>query len=312
MLDNPEVEPNDTQADEVNPADIFYGEPEPSVAPTEEPEKAEIEEETETPDEAAEDGQADEGEEESDEIEVYDEKNDFVKYSQTEDGLYEFKSNKKTVQVNIETLISNFQGLQKQNEEIQKIAEAKKGVFEQAKQEELNALKAETEKLQEQYLKLDTLIKEENDAELEELKNLDPDEYIKRKELKEKREEALNGIREKAQKQQQEQMVEFRKVENQKLVDAMGWSDDDQVKSDISRWQSYLKDVRGYSDEKIALIAEADAWLIIDDAAKFHESKTADITEVKHKPRVVKTKRKSEPKKKEAPKSTAEIFYGSN
>jgi len=313
MLDNPEVEPNAEQAEPVvSPADIFYGEPEPSVEPTEEPQEAETEEGAEESEEAAEEGQADDDTEDSDEVEVYDEKSDFVKYEKTEDGLYEFKSNKKTVQVNLETLISNFQGVQKQNEEIQKIAEERKGVFEQAKQQEIDSIKAEAARYQEAALQLESLVKEDSSVDWEDLKLSDPDEYIAKQELKQKREEALKGIREKAQAQQQAQLVEFRKVENQKLLDAMGWKDDDAMKADIQRWEGYLKQ-NGFTEQELQSIADHRFYKLVDQASRNESYKTAEVTEIKNKPRVVrKVKREKQPQKKQAPKTTAEMFYGSN
>jgi len=313
MLDNPEVEPNAEQAEPVvSPADIFYGEPEPSVEPTEEPQEAETEEGAEESEEAAEEGQADDDTEDSDEVEVYDEKSDFVKYEKTEDGLYEFKSNKKTVQVNLETLISNFQGVQKQNEEIQKIAEERKGVFEQAKQQEIDSIKAEAARYQEAALQLESLVKEDSSVDWEDLKLSDPDEYIAKQELKQKREEALKGIHEKAKAQQQAQLVEFRKVENQKLLDAMGWKDDDAMKADIQRWEGYLKQ-NGFTEQELQSIADHRFYKLVDQASRNESYKTAEVTEIKNKPRVVrKVKREKQPQKKQAPKTTAEMFYGSN
>lgn len=306
MLDDPSAESNAESV--VSAADVFYGDSEPSVAPTEEPEEVEITESQDEPEEAADEGRADEGDDGEEEIEVYDEKKEFVKYSQTEEGLYEFKSNGKTVQVDIDNLIDNFTGAQKQAAEIQKLAEAKKGVFEKAQQDQIELYKSEVAKVQEKALQLDALLKDEIDPNL---KLDDPDEYIRQTELREKRQEALGGIIEEAQKKQQEQLVEARKAENEKLLTAMGWETDEALKEDFSRWQSYLKNVRGFTDEKIQAIGESDAWLIINDAAKYHESLNAEVKEVKNKPRVVKVKRKSEPKKQEKPKTTAEVFYGS-
>lgn len=307
MLDDPNTESNENA--ELSAADIFYADSEPSVAPTEEAEEGEITESQDEPEEAADEGRADEGEDGEEEIEVYDEKKEFVKYSQTEEGLYEFKSNGKTVQVDIENLIDNFTGSQKQAAEIQKLAEAKKGVFEKAQQDQIEAYKSEVAKVQEKALQLEALLKDDID---ESLKDVDPDEYIKQIELRDKRKEALNGIIEEAQKNQQAQQLEARKVENEKLLNAMGWETDEALKEDFGRWQRYLKDVRGFSDEKIQAIGESDAWLIINDAARYHESLNAEVKEVKNKPRVVKVTRKAPPKKEVKPKTTAEVFYGTN
>ena len=309
MVDN--LETGSTEEPDVSAADVFYNDAEPS-----EPTvlaKEEEETETETKEEASEveTDQPQAESEDDEEVQVFDKPNDFAKYEyDDESGLYEFKSMGKKVRVNTETLINSFQADQKLNVELENLAKAKKGEFEGAKATELTALKSETTKFQELSQKLESLITETDEKiDWDELRELDPSEYLKQKELQQERKDALATSNQERQVKAQERFNTAKDAEASKLIELVPeWTDEKVMLEDAKAIRSHAFD-KGFSKEEVNVLLDHRFWLLVKDSQELATIKSKKINEVKKLPTSVKSKRAPAAKKKDE-RSAADIFYG--
>ena len=309
MLDNLNEGSNESSV-EVSAEEAFYGKEEPSEPTQEAVEKGETED-LEDSEESEADGQPQTDDDDSDEVLVFDKPNDFAKYEYDEEsGLYQFRSNGKTVKANIEKLINSFQADQKLNIELENLAKAKKGEFDTARQKEIEVLQSEAAKFKELSDRLESLVKDTDEKiDWDELRDLDPSEYLKQKELQAKRKEALESSRSENQRKAQERMSEVRAVEAQKLKESIPeWKDEKVMTKDVSVMRDHVFDL-GFTQEEIDLISDHRFWLLIKDSSELKRIKTKEVKEVKKIPASTKSVRSSTPKKAEE-RSLESIFYG--
>lgn len=295
----------------ISDADAFYSEAEP-VKPTvlaEEEEETETESEEEVSEVETDQSQADEDDDE--EVQVFDKPNDFAKYDYDEEsGLYEFKSMGKKVRVNTETLINSFQADQKLNVELENLAKAKKGEFDGVKASELESLRNESIKLQELSGKLESLITETDEKiDWDELREVDPSEYLKQKELQQSRKDALASSNQEMQAKAQERQRNVQLSEAQKLKGLIPeWSDHEVMLKDHGEMRDHLSEM-GFSQSEVDVLNDHRFWMMVKNSKELSQIKSKQVKEVKKLPTSTKSKRSPTTKKAEV-KSDADIFYG--
>ena len=298
-----------TEEVSVSDADAFYSEAEP-VKPTVLAEEGETEAELEEEVSEVEEDQPQADTEDEEEVQVFDKPNDFAKYEyDDESGLYEFKSMGKKVKVNTETLINSFQADQKLNVELENLAKAKKGEFEGAKATELETLRNEASKFQELSTKLESLITDTDEKiDWDELRDIDPSEYLKQKELQQSRKDALASSNQERQAKAQERQQDVITAEAQKLREAIPeWADKKIAVEEFKGLQDYTLS-KGFVQEEVNLLSDHRFWLMMKDSYELHKIKSKTIEEVKTLPTSVKSKRTPTTKKQES-RSDADIFY---
>jgi hypothetical protein len=293
----------------VSDADAFYSEAEP-VKPTVLAEEGETETELEEEVSEVDNDQPQAELEDDEEVQVFDKPNDFAKYEyDDESGLYEFKSMGKKVKVNTETLINSFQADQKLNVELENLAKAKKGEFEGVKAQELESLKNESVKFQELSAKLESLITETDEKiDWDELRDLDPSEYLKQKELQQSRKDALSSSNQERQAKAQERIQKVRTGEAQKLRESIPeWSDQGVMTKDIDEMRDHIYSL-GFTQDEVDVLSDHRLWLMVKDSKELAQIKSKQVKEVKKLPTSIKSKRTPTTKKPED-RSDADIFY---
>lgn len=306
MVDN--LESGSTE-ESVSAADAFYNDAEPVEPPALASEEGETEAEVEEEASEAEDGQLQADSDSDEEVQVFDKTSDFAKYDyDDESGLYEFKSMGKKVKVNTETLINSFQADQKLNVELEKLAKAKKGEFDGAKASELQSLQAESVKFQELSQKLESLITDTDEKiDWDELRELDPSEYLKQKEIQQSRKEALSDSNRERTEKAQERSTEVRNAEADALKAAVPeWEDEKVMSGEAAEMREHIF-AKGFTQEEVNHLYDHRFWLLVKDSNELAKIKSHKVEEVKKPPTSVKSKR-SPPAKKV--KSAADTFYG--
>lgn len=318
MLDNPSG-PNDMSEESIESiGSLFYGnDSEPSV-PTEEP-SSEVVTETETESAETDDASVSNDQDvdadedgDGEEVLVFDEPNDFVKYEHDEEsGLYEFKADGKKVKANIEKLISNYGQVQNYTKDKMKLADERKGVFDEHKAKELETVRAEATKYQELSSKLESLMQDqEKEINWEELREYDTPEFLKQKELKSNREKALADAKAEFQERQQESRKQVVESEVSKLREAMPeWADEKVLAHDMTMINDAF-DKMGFSKQEVTNIVDHRAYKVMLMAAKYMKAseKAAAAKEVKKVPRTVKGQQNKQPETEDM--SLGQILYG--
>lgn len=318
MSDNHEVEPGEVEESSEDLSELFYGsqsEPqEPADLAEDETEESQAEFEDEEEEEGGEEAQPEADLEEEDEEElVIDEDNKFVKYELDEEsGLYSFKSNGSKVKVNIKELINNYQAGQKLTNELEKIAEERKGIYDPKRLEASAALEQEKSLYVDKLKRLESIIKDVDEStDWEELKELDPTEYLLRKEQQEERKKIMEAERSEAAKNLELRNAEVTQQEGQKLRNAVGsrWDDETAMNADFDKIRAYAAS-RGITQEELSQIRDHRFWLAMLDGADLAEIRNKKVKVKKAPPKTVKSKKRASPKPREEDKSDAEVFYG--
>ena len=294
-------------------ASLFYpDESEPTEEPTDLTDEDEGTQETDDDAEETGDGQPEtESDDDSEEL-VVDGDNEFVKYEHDEEsGLYSFKSNGKKVKVNTKELISNYQAGQKLNIELEKIAEERKGMTPD-RLKEIEVLQAQQSQYTERLKKLDGVIKEVDDTtNWEELKELDPTEYLLRREQQEERKKIQADANEQTRKDSEAQHAEITASESQKLLDVIGddWKDADVRDSDIKAMREFAKSIN-ITEAEMVHLKDHRFWLALRAGAQLKAFNEKKFEVKKTPPKSVKSKVRQPAKASNEDKSDAELFYG--
>lgn len=192
----------------------------------------------------------------------------------------------------------------------QALAEERK-TFEAEREAERKQIAEATVKVSDLADQLEVLVAEDQEIDWADLKEYNPDEYIKQKELADKRKAKLDEI--KAARQAPVDSPEVLQAEQKKLFDANpGWMEDGkptkQFEADTKLMQEYAIN-SGIAPEEFAMITRANLLQIILDAAKYSEVKKKAVeTKAKREKVPVVTKPKAA-KPKQPPKSMADVFY---
>ena len=167
-------------------------------------------------------------------------------------------------------------------------------------------------KAQDLSLELEALIAEDEEIDLKDLKEYDPDEYIKVTDRLAKRKAKVEELKANQPAAQsvltQDELVA---ESNDFYAYDKEWLDKDnqltgKFKSDMTLAQGYLKD-RGYSQDEVNAITYSHHWKTIIDAAKFNAQKSK-VKAIKKK--VIKTPKAAKSKAQTKTLSAEEIFYG--
>lgn len=188
----------------------------------------------------------------------------------------------------------------------------------QAVAEERKALKAEREandklkeSLQTQAAQLQVLLGEDEDINWDELREDDPEEYIRLSEIKQKRSKALADIQGAESGPTQEHMQK----EQQKLIAVYpDWVGEDgkftdAFSADQKLVEAYVKD-KGWKMEELELGAGHRSYVTLIDAARMHNEKakgSALSKKVRKAPVMTKPKKAAA---KQKPKDPVSVFYG--
>lgn len=296
---------SDTDNPILGPAQLLYGSDE-SLEPEQEPtDKTEIaEEEAEIIDEVEADDESEEVEQEEAE-------------ESDEELIFEFDGR----EIEASKIKEWEQGYLRQSDytkKTQKLAQERRD-FEAIKESSIEELVSKKhEKLEKSITELELLIKEADESiNWDELREYDSSEYIRQKELKEKRVKALEHAQ-RNKKDDELQKVndpEFIKREQQILIENNPqWLDSEgnqteAHKNELETLSKYLV-VRGIDKKKQDKITRADEWQVLLDASKFWQSqqKAKDVKkQVKKITPTIKSKRNTTPSK---PKTLGQAFYG--
>lgn len=179
--------------------------------------------------------------------------------------------------------------------------------------EEFEAEMAEKRQNAADYLnKLAKMVNEPDDAEeMAELKEIDPAQYLIRKQEKEEQAQVLKDAQEAHAKKQKADFKAYKDDQLSKLAEVMKWTDEDTAKSDFKKAADYALD-RGATAEQFEMVVNHIELQAFIDAAKYHELK-ADIDskksavekQVKKAPKSVKTSQKAS-----KTESVEDLFYG--
>lgn len=217
---------------------------------------------------------------------------------------YRVKVDGKEVEVDQDELISGYQRDSDYRKKTMELAEKRKTL--EAKEAELS------QKVQE----LESFIEQQNqNIDWDELRETDPSEYLRMKEVDAKRREAAEKAKKEQAENRQAKMQETAQQEAQKLVEAMGgdkkWSQEQQTK-DIQAAMSHLQSV-GLSEQEAANILDHRFWRIAMDAAKYQklmQNKGKVSKQVKQAPKSVKPGQRQVPAQRAA-KEAVEKLKGS-
>lgn len=299
----------------LEPAKLLYGDD--SAEPNEEPtENAEISK--------SEPEEAESNEAHDDENQVNDELGEVEESEESEEVVYDFDGREVSLsdikQWEKDSLkVKSFQA--DYTKKTQKLAEERREL-ESRTQEDINNLFAEKHsKLNDSIIELDLLIKESEEAiDWDDLREYDSAEYIKQKELKERRVKAL----EEAKKQQRE--ADKAKINDPEYVNAEKallvknnphWLDEngqetEGYKKDLETLSKYLVS-RGITKDKQEKLVSAEDWQTMLDASRYWDSKQR-ASEAKEKlkkvPKKVQPTIKAKKTQQSQPKTLSQYLYG--
>lgn len=230
-------------------------------------------------DESEEYGESDEYDSESEESEELGEAEEPTSYRVKVDG--------EELEVDLDELTSGYQRDRDYRKKTMELAETRK------------ALEAKEAQLAEKLQELESYVaKQDQEIDWDELRETDTAEYLRQKELQEKRKSAASKQRAEIQAKQQEQMQQRVNEEAEKLKKAMGpkWTTEQQQK-DFDTANEYL-DSLGVSQEERASLVDSRLWKMIFDAAKHQKlmaNKGKVKKEVKRAPKSVKPGQRQAP-----------------
>lgn len=175
---------------------------------------------------------------------------------------YTVKVNGEELEVNLDELRSGYQRDQDYRKKTMDLAEQRKTV------------EAENAAVAERVQKLASLIGEADESiDWESLKNTDPTEFIRLKDLQEERKATLESEQAKQSDQQQLQRQNQINVETKKLVEHMGptWIDDKRVNT-FKEADAYLESM-GVSKEESSNFIDSRLWKMIFDGMEYQKIK---------------------------------------
>ena len=180
--------------------------------------------------------------------------------------------------------------------------------------EERNLLEADKAKVSDLAAQLEVLVAEDAEIDWAELKEYEPDEYIKQKEKADSRAAKLAEVKANQQPQQQAMTVEDQqaliKANPQWLTDGKQDAENKEYVKDMNMIVNYAATI-GLSVQDVQAMNKAGHWFAMLDAAKYAEQKSKGSVlkkKVRKAPKVSKPKAGNNSK----PKTREEVFYGTN
>lgn len=217
---------------------------------------------------------------------------------------YTVKVDGEEVEVNIDELRSGYQRDSDYRKKTMALAEQRKQV------------EAENSAIAERIQKLDALIgQDEESVDWDSLRDNDPTEFIRRKDLQEQRAKALQDEQAKLAEKQQKQRSALIQQETAKLTEIMGptWTDDKRVNT-FNEANSYLESI-GVTQEEANTIIDSRHWKMIFDATEYNKlkgSKTKVAKEIRDAPKSVKPGQRQKAKSQTEVEAATARLQGSN
>jgi hypothetical protein len=226
-----------------------------------------------------------------------------------ENNLYKFKADGEEVSVGIDDLVSKFslgKNAARKNHEYKQLNE-QRDVEHKQRLEEVTTAKQKVEDLAKE---LETLVSEQQESiNWDELRDTDTSEYLRQKELLDKRQSALKKANSERSELEQKNRTDRVTLEAQRLLESVGeWSDPKVRDEEIKEINSYLTE-KGLSPEDISQMVDHRYWLVSRDAAKY-KALLAKSESVKEELKDTPASIKSQKADKNPPKSIEDVFYG--
>lgn len=224
---------------------------------------------------------------------------------------YVFKSDGKEVEADVSQLIDRYQVVENFAKIKTEFAD-KEAARSTEHTQVLANLKAQEEKVTSLANELTAILNEQEQAvDWEELRQFDTAEYLKQKELHQKRKDTLAEATATVAKQQKEIARQRLHAEFKKLTEAHPeWATDEKARTrDLSKIDKGLNFI-GFANEEIPQLADSRAYeagLLIAELLELREKAKSVQKEVKAAPKSVKPQKSV---KREQPKSYAEALYG--
>lgn len=207
---------------------------------------------------------------------------------------YRVKASGEELDVTLDQLIENFEKGHDYYKKTSKLADERKA-FEAENAQKLAEVEAERQKLQATISSLSELVKTgEQSIDWDELRDTDPSEYLRQRELQDKREKALTQAISDQQQQIEQRRAELTKSESQKLLQVMGdaWKDPEVRDKDIESMYNYAFSL-GFTQDDVSKILDHRFYRMAYHAAKYEEmQKVGDVVkkQIKAAPKTVKSK----------------------
>jgi len=220
---------------------------------------------------------------------------------------YRVKASGEELDVTIDELVENFEKGQDYYKKTSKLADERKA-WETEKAQIMQTVEVEKQNYVSMVQQLNELVKtQEQDIDWDDLRETDPSEYLRQKELVESRKKAVSDaqlkMKAEVQKQRQEQLAS----ESQKLLTVMGdkWKDPEVRQKDIESMYEYAY-ASGITQEEASNITDHRFWVILHKAMKsdkLDESVEVVRKQVKSAPKTVKSKKPIKRTSQEADKA---------
>ena len=299
MADNPIVEPES----------LFYNQEEPKEALEVAEEKPE---EVDAEDEEAED--AEESDAESEESEGEEESEDDTEQEESDDESYVEIDGREITLAQIKDWESGSLRQSDYTQKTQALASERKE-FEAEKETLVSNIASEKFKaLDESIIELETMIKsDDEDIDWKDLREYDPDEYLKKKEQLDKRKDALAKAKDAKVEAEKTQKQTLSNVESKAMADAHPeWFKDGKTTEAYTKQMGVVNEYftkNGWTAEDQNAVSTAKSWEAIIQAANI-DAKKAKASKTKQKIRKLPITTK--PSKKSQNKSTPieDVFYG--
>ena len=208
---------------------------------------------------------------------------------------YRIKASGEELDVTFDQLVENFEKGQDYYKKTSKLAEERKA-FEAEQAQLKQAVEAERQQYAAMAKQLSELVtSSEQEIDWDELRETDPSEYLRQKELIESRKQAVSEAQAKMQAETSQRRQEMLNSESQKLLAVMGdqWKDPEARQKDIESMYEYAY-ANGITKEEAANILDHRFWVVLHKAMKFDKVKESSETvkkQVKAAPKTVKSKR---------------------
>lgn len=210
-----------------------------------------------------------------------------------EPELYAVKVDGEERQVSFDDLLSNYSKGEDYTKKTTAVAEDRKA-FDAEKAQATQLLETEKAKVSAMTQRLEKVINEqEQKIDWDELRDTDPSEYLRQKEIQEMRVKELNAVQSQATEEAEKRRSETLQTESQKLLSVMGdeWKDPDARQKDLEGMYGYVYS-RGISQDEASSVLDHRFWLIVRDAMKYQDlQKTGSAVkkQVKAAPKTVKS-----------------------
>jgi hypothetical protein len=207
---------------------------------------------------------------------------------------YTVKASGEELEVTFDELVENYEKGQDYYKKTSKLADERKD-FEAETAKLQSELQAERESVKAIVQNLESLVQDsEQKIDWEELRDSDPSEYLRQREIQQQRKDAVDKVKADQRVQLETRKKELLQTESQKLLSVMGdeWKDPEVRQKELESMYNYAYE-RGITQEEASNILDHRFWLMALDASKYRAlQKTGDAVkkQVRKAPKTVKSK----------------------